>query len=600
MLSSFTGETETETDLRVVLRRLDAGEPPSQIETDHVDVKEEPGRRKGDGSVEPGEPRSEEAAQHLYRELACMSNTPGGGAIVVGVADDGRRPGTNLDPSWLRHRIYELSGRPQLTADIRAHHLSDGTRVLLCRVHEAVEPYRIDGRIYWRVDDNCVEVDAATWHAEVGRSHYDWSAEPSDREVDDVDPIAVAVARELLNASGETSATELAGVSDDRELVRRIPNIVAGGQRLTNAGRLLFTDVPPTLDYRRRGVPGGDTVQRVRRSGPLLVQLKAVFDALSAARRVVHIPSESGFVVGQHEALPMRSAREAVVNGVAHRMYGPEIVTEVEHVGDALHVTSPGGLVGPVTPENIITHPSTPRYRALSEALAKLRVAEREGIGVDRMYVDMLAINRPHPRIEEIPGPFVRTTLLGGEPDSEWVIFRAAIHPAPLARSLDVLMALDLAADRGWVDVEVLADRIQRGAPQAAEVLRSLEGAEVRNADGTSAGHVLVRVDGQPERPRTAWRPGAPMRRRLGDRIERATSGAAREELLLGYAATYGRISSTEAADLADLSVNYAGQLLKNLEDAGHLRPSRPNRRGQGFHYVWAGAPEGRPEAFSS
>jgi hypothetical protein len=41
-------------------------------------------------------------------------------------------------------------------------------------------------------------------------------------------------------------------------------------------------------------------------------------------------------------------------------------------------------IIGGVTANNITTHPSAPRHRALAELLNKLRVAEREGIGVDR------------------------------------------------------------------------------------------------------------------------------------------------------------------------------------------------------------------------
>lgn len=38
-----------------------------------------------------------------------MANTAGGGAIVVGVANDGTRIGTHLEPEWLRDRIWELT-----------------------------------------------------------------------------------------------------------------------------------------------------------------------------------------------------------------------------------------------------------------------------------------------------------------------------------------------------------------------------------------------------------------------------------------------------------------------------------------------------------
>lgn len=56
--------------------------------------------------------------------------------------------------------------------------------------------------------------------------------------------------------------------------------------------------------------------------------------------------------------LPELAVREAIVNGVAHREWALPEPTVVEHVGRTTRVTSSGGLVGGVTPRNIITHPS--------------------------------------------------------------------------------------------------------------------------------------------------------------------------------------------------------------------------------------------------
>jgi ATP-dependent DNA helicase RecG len=58
--------------------------------------------------------------------MACFANTAGGGAIIVGVADDGARIGTELDHEWPRHRIWELTGR-KLTVSARPVDL-DGWR----------------------------------------------------------------------------------------------------------------------------------------------------------------------------------------------------------------------------------------------------------------------------------------------------------------------------------------------------------------------------------------------------------------------------------------------------------------------------------------
>ena len=71
----------------------------------------------------------------------------------------------------------------------------------------------------------------------------------------------------------------------------------------------------------------------------------------------------------------------------------------MEHVGETLTVTSPGGFVGGISPSNIISHPAVPRYRCLAEVVAALGIAERQGIGVARMTRDMLALGRPRPHI---------------------------------------------------------------------------------------------------------------------------------------------------------------------------------------------------------
>ena len=123
--------------------------------------------------------------------------------------------------------------------------------------------------------------------------------------------------------------------------------------------------------------------------------------------------------------------------------------TTVEHAGETLTVTSPGGFVGGINPSNIITHPAVPRYRSLAEAAASLGIAERQGIGVARMTRDLLAIGRPRPQIYEIPGPYVQVALLGGEPDPEMVRLVSDITPQGLAETVDTLLLIDEMCGRG-------------------------------------------------------------------------------------------------------------------------------------------------------
>ena len=129
---------------------------------------------------------------------------------------------------------------------------------------EAIEPIRQEGRIRWRVDDHCVEVDATTWHAgKLQRSGVDWSAQPSGHTLGAASPIAVEIARRHLRDAGDRAALELAAASPE-DLLRRL-NMADGEGRLINAGSLAFVRTPEVgLDYIRREVPGGDSTNRVR------------------------------------------------------------------------------------------------------------------------------------------------------------------------------------------------------------------------------------------------------------------------------------------------------------------------------------------------
>lgn len=575
----FSGISDADRELYDLVAALEQGTPPTDVESKHADVKEEPGRRGVRGEILPGPADLDEVARYLYVELACMANTPGGGAIVLGVSDTGERLGATVAAEQLRHRIYEVSQR-LLTPDVQERMLPDGTRVLVCRVNQTFEPLRVNDRINWRVDTNCVEVDRVTWAEKMGVLASDWSTQPSDRQVQDVDPAAMSELRRLLKESGDPQSTELGRV-EDLELLRRIPNLLLEGDRLTNAGRLLLTDVPVAIDYVHRPRPGADSTVRIEHSGPLLVQLRAVTEAMGARIDTFHVETPQGVTVGQYPMLPERAAREALMNGLLHRDWQKPIPTRVEHVGNTLTVESPGGLVGSVTPANIITHPSTPRHRGLVEAAGKVRLVEREGVGIDRMYADLISLGRPAPIIDEKAGPAVEVTLIGGEPDEAWVRLRQSITPADLGDDLNIIMALDHVSRVGWVSARTLAPVIQDRPEVAADTLERLARA------WTTSGHPLVvGVSGRPAAMAPMYRPSGHVRGQLTERTRQAIATDSRATLVTAYARDGERISSTEASDLLGISPAPAGEVLKQAAAEGDLVPSSSSGVGRGFHYL--------------
>lgn len=567
-----------------VLRLMATG-TAADCERQILDLKEEAGRRGPQGLVLPGSTHNEEAAQQLAGESACMANTPGGGALIVGVANDGTLIGTRLDTEWLRARIYELTDR-RLTVDV-AEVTVKGLRLLVLIAPTAVEPIRWRNRITWRVGDRCVEIDASTWHARrMSRMNYDWSAEESTLPASAARPQAVDVARDFLKTSNDPTAHELAA-SSDRQLLRRL-NAVSGADMLTNAGVIAFVGRGgPALDYIYRETAGGDSTQRVRRDGrSLLEELAEVFLSIDAHNAIRHLPS--GLVVAQVRDIPQLAAREAVVNGVAHREWGTADPTVVEHVGRTLRVTSPGGFFGGVNEHNIITHPSQSRNRAVTQLLADLKVAEREGIGVDRMVREMVRVGHRPPDIREITGPFVRASLVGDALDEPWIAWLTRIDPADESQDLNSLLIIRHLLTTGWIDAVRAAELIQLTVDEARGAIAKLGRARV----GT--GSFIASVAGTPDGSEPVWKLSTPARSELAE-LDR-TAGhhrtlPSRAEVARSYARHRGRISTTELGSLVSASGTNVGGALKALEQDGALAPSTQSRRGRGFYYRWVEAP---------
>ncbi len=580
------GADPIQTEVQVILAALADGKViDDAVERQYVDLKEEHGRRDRQGNIGPSSPRNQEAAQELAAAAACMANTPGGGALIVGVSDDGQLIGTDLEAEWLRHRMWELSGKA-LTVDIATHEIA-GRRLLVLRAPQALEPIRVNGKIRWRVGTNCVEIDAHTWHARrMADLHSDWSSEESTVPVEAVRPLALELARELLRASGEEHSEELAA-DTDRSLLRRL-NVVSPGGRLTNAGAIAFVGRgDPGLDYVRRAQAGGDSLSRLRRPDRSLIEeLIEVFQAVDANTPTIHV--QRGLVIGQQREIPRRAAREAIVNGVAHREWGVSEPTLVEHVGRLLRVTSPGGFIGGVTTDNIITHPSRSRNRALTELLAALRVAEREGIGVDRMVADMVSVGHPAPVIEEVPGPYVRAELIGDDLDVGWIQWLHSIDPANEADDLNSLLILRQLVGTGWIDPLRAATTIQDTVSAASGALTKLSRASILGAP------IIETITGSPDGTDPVWRLSrtcADLLRRFDEQLTRTRVWPSRERVAASYAKARGRISSTELASLVGAYASNVGTVLKRLEEDGVLAPSRASRRGTGFYYRYVGEP---------
>jgi ATP-dependent DNA helicase RecG len=117
---------------------------------------------------------------------------------------------------------------------------------------------------------------------------------------------------------------------------------------------------------------------------------------------------------------PLLALRELLINAFVHRDYGQPGATTLKLYPDRLELSNPGGFIGGVTPENILHHPSAPRYPLLFSALTRIRLANAANIGVRRAYRDLLREGKEPPAYVSF-GHSVRVTIKGGEPREDFL-----------------------------------------------------------------------------------------------------------------------------------------------------------------------------------
>jgi ATP-dependent DNA helicase RecG len=579
---SFLAADPVRLAVDAALAALLDGATGNDVETDTLDCKEDPSRRQRNGSLRtPGPDRDDSAAELFADEAACMANS-GGGALIIGVEDaTGALLGTDLDGSWLRGRIYDLTDR-RLTCAVEPV-MAAGTRLLVVIAPAAQEPIRVRGRAKHRVDRRCVEIDASSWMAtHLRRLGFDWSAQPCAVPGMAVRAAAVDVARRYLVESGEPGAADLARL-DSVDLLRRLAVVDRAGT-LSNAGALLFTAAAerPLIDYRRRQVAGGDSLLRLERSDiSLLEALREVEQAIAQADRVVHLPT-GGLAVGQVRAVPEKAIREALANSLAHRDWLLDDPVLIEFVGDTLVIQSPGGFVEGIDSARLLTTPPRTRNPHLADVLRRLRVAEREGIGVDRMYREMVRVGHRPPDITERPGPHVRCALVGGTPNAK--MLRLVLEAEPAIEDVDIALIVDGLLRTPAVSAEALVEVLQKPAEEAAAAL-------ARARSTTFRGAPLVGRTARTARwRRPEYRLSDGVRAHFGRELPYYRN--AREDVIpfvVDFVRRHGRIQNSDYVELFGVSQPYASNVLRELagpESGFLLAPGRTPNLGRDAHYV--------------
>ena len=218
---------------------------------------------------------------------------------------------------------------------------------------------------------------------------------------------------------------------------------------------------------------------------PLLEVLDEVQRLLDANLRV-STADISGFQQVELPDISWWVAREAVLNALVHWDYFLDQSIHLTLHDDRVEITSPGGFTGGVTARNVLRHPPVRRNPLLADVPQALGLVSRAGLGVDRIYEELLLLGKDLPR-HDAEESHVRLVL----PTRTHAHFMRFVHEVRRGGGelgLDDLIALRGLTRRGSLDRWTAAELLQLPEGEAAARLVSLRERGCLAAQGRGRG----------------------------------------------------------------------------------------------------------------
>lgn len=412
----------------------------------------------------------------------CFANADGG-VIVFGVRDGivGRRQAisgcTGYDIDTWQRAIYDGT-RPNLTVEIEELSVSEGDLVLVRVPRGPVPPYGTSAGLYQiRVGKNCMPYSPEAFQRrQVALGAIDWSVQPAEGlSVDDLDGVEIARLRNTIESLRPQSP--LLALSDG-ELLEAI-GIVRDGE-LTRAGllvlgkRTVLARVLPQHEviYLYEPTPV-DIGFREDLKAPLLYIVERTQELIQHPERNPVNTLRLGLFHLQIPAYPEESFREAIFNALIHRDYLEPGSIYIHHRHREMVVSSPGGFIGGITPQNILHHEPKARNRLLAEMFQKIGLVERAGIGRRRIFIPPLAYGK-RPPVYQADEHTVTLTLHDDNYDEALAAFVAEGQRAGRQLDLDELLLLSYLREHSEIDVVGAAAFLQRPERDTRDVLERL------------------------------------------------------------------------------------------------------------------------------
>ena len=358
-----------------------------------------------------------------------------GGRLVIGMHDDfphkvmGTQQAINAI-GQLESDIYrDLGIRP----DIYELYDEEQKRVLIIEV-----PSRPAGKVYkyedvplMRVGEELKPMDDKTYLSIIQEQEPDFSEQYClEATMDDLDENAIRVlkgkyARKQHNPSFISISNEQA-LSDLK--------LISNG-KITNAAILLvgkessieqyFPQAKVFLEYRKTEAQVEYNNRKVF-GQPFYILIDQLWNGIN--EKYESIPVREGSYIFDISYFNEMLIREIVNNAFAHRDYRKNSEIVIKLYPTKMEIINAGGFPQGVTLENLLTVPSTPRNRLLSDVLSKTGIVERSGQGIDKIFLYTLAEGKPEPNYSYSDDFFVTAILYATIKDLGFAMFVQSIQ----------------------------------------------------------------------------------------------------------------------------------------------------------------------------
>ena len=306
---------------------------------------------------------------------------------------------------------------PAIRPDVALQTVKDKTVIVVEILPGAQRPYYIKSQ--GMIDGTYVRVSGTTRHVE-GYMLKELILEGQNRHFDSEICQNMTVSdsdiNELCKSMKETALANTWQDSEKAKIKEVTKNTLIswgvlkeseGGIYPTNAYALLTGRMPqqPTIQCGVfKGTNRAYCVDRREFEGPIQEQMEAAY------RYVLEKINMGMTIKGMYRQdvyeLPTDSIREIIANAVAHRSYLEQGSIQVALFDDRLEVTSPGMLLNNVTISKMMVGYSKPRNPAIARAFAYMKIIEKWGTGIPRLFEACAEYGLPEPELIDFDGDF--------------------------------------------------------------------------------------------------------------------------------------------------------------------------------------------------